>query len=191
MNFIPRIGISIRNLATATVLAMPLVLAPAVLQTTLAQTAEQHVPLTPDIVERFIASIGDVKVVTDEVRDQNDISDDSDSFAAYLNYQGAMNKLDGAVQAHGFDNFMGWLPVMSSITSAYTFAKEGGNMDDQMSNAIAQIKANDSLTDQQKDMMIKQMEAASASIGAMRPPQQNIDAVEPYTEQLEIVFDSM
>ena len=111
------------------------------------------------------------------------------AWTAWLAVGGAKGALDASVQAHGFDNFMSWLQVMTSVAMAYAFVKDGGEMDADMAQAIEQIKSNPSHSAAQKEMMLQQMEASMGAVASIRPSQANIDAVRPYEEQLAAVFD--
>ena len=79
--------------------------------------------------------------------------------------------------------------VISSSLTAYAFAKEGGGIDAGMDQALAEIQNNPSIPEAQKKMLIEQMKMASGAMSAIRPPQENIDAVTPYLEQLKPLFD--
>ena len=50
--------------------------------------------------------------------------------------------------------------------------------------AVKQIQHNKSLSDDQKKIMLQQLQASMGSIGAMAPPPGNVDAVKPYLDQL-------
>ena len=56
-----------------------------------------------------------------------------------------------------------------------------------MANAIKQIQDNDSLSADQKKMMLQQMQAQMGSMASMAPAA-NIDAVKPYVDQLAVLF---
>ena len=152
-----------------------------------------QVALDAGTVEAFIASFSDVKATADSLEAQygnpgSGSNDAASAWGAWLAVGGAMGALNGTVQAHGFDNFQSWVQVMTSVGMAYTFAKEGGNMDAGMADAIAQIQNSPDLSDDQKKMMMDQMQASAGAMATIRPPQGNIDAVTPYIDQLTVVF---
>jgi hypothetical protein len=154
-----------------------------------------QVVLTPQIVAAVIASYPDVKRTTGELEaqygDPGGGGDDPDSaLGAWLMVSGAHAALNGAVQAHGFADYQTWVGTVTSVVFAYTFAGEGGGANAQMAEAIAGIQNNPNLTDEQKQMMLQQMQASMGAIAMMQPPQQNIDAVAPYAAELEAMFES-
>lgn len=154
----------------------------------------QNVTLSPEIVGNFVASYPEVEALADQLDDQYDVPENggdspADAMAGYLAYQGAMAQFDQLVQQYGFAGFTEWLPVMSAVVSAWTFAEQGGNMDAQMAEAIAQIQNNPGLSDAQKEMLLEQLGAAAANLGAAAPPQENIDAVEPYAAEIGAMFE--
>ena len=151
------------------------------------------VPLTAASVKSFIASYPAVKAATDKLSAKYDVqSDDSspaNAWGAWMAAGGAWAELNGIVSAYGYSDFQTWLQTTISVATAYSFAKEGGAMDAGMSEAVAQIKNNPSLSEAQKKMMLDQMGAAATAIAAVRPPQGNLDAVTPYLDQLAKLFD--
>ncbi len=152
----------------------------------------QSVALNSDTVGRFVASFPEVRALSETLEQEFDVprSDSAtENLGAFMQYQGAMARMNSIVGQHGFSSFMDWMQVMSSVVSAYTFAREGGGVDDQMAQAIAQIESNPNLTEAQKNMMRQQMAAASQSLTAIKPPQENIDAVSPYAEELKALFE--
>jgi uncharacterized protein YneF (UPF0154 family) len=154
----------------------------------------EQVTLTANAVEGLIASYADVKRTSEELKAQygepgEGGNDPASDWTAWLAVGGAKGALDSSVQAHGFDNFMSWLQVMTSVAMAYAFVKDGGEMDASMAQAIEQIKNNPSLSAAQKEMMLQQMQASMGAVASIRPSQANIDAVKPYEEQLAAVFD--
>ena len=156
-------------------------------------TTANQVPLTPALVEAFIASYPEVRASADGLSDQYgvDAGDDdnpSTGWQAWLAVTGAQNALNAACQNYGFQDFQQWLQVFVAIGTAYAFV-QGGGMDAQMSQAAAQIQNSPGLSQAQKDMMIQQMQAAMGVVNAMMPPQGNLDAVTPYMPQLAVLFD--
>jgi len=158
-----------------------------------APTVEQ-VALTPEIVEAFIASYPDVRQTADGLSaqygvDVGDGDDPSTAWQAWLAVTGAQNALNAVCQNYGFTGFQQWLQVMVSVATAYAFATGGGDVPGEMAAAIQQIQDDPNMTEAQKQMMMEQMQASMAMMGAIMPPQQNIDAVTPYVDQLAVLFD--
>lgn len=156
--------------------------------------AQASYPLNSGIVENFIASFPAILAKADELEEQYDVdegdaSNPMEAFGAYMAHQGAMAELNAIVTSHGFAGFADWLQAASSIAIAHAFAREGGQMDVQMAAAIEQIENNPNMTDQQKEAMIAQIEASAGAMSALRPSQENIDAVTPYADELTELFE--
>lgn len=153
------------------------------------------VPLTPAIVEAFIASYPSVNATGEELNQQygGTASGGDDPASAYqglLAYTAATGAMNSAVQAYGFADFQSWLQVLTSVATAYAFlGEEGQGMDSQMAEAMAGIQSNPNLTAAQQQMMMQQLQLSMGMIAAMAPPQENIDAVAPYADQLAALFD--
>jgi hypothetical protein len=153
----------------------------------------EPVALTGDAVQAFISSYAAIKAAAPEIGKKYGVQAEegaapTDAWGAFMTATAAWGELNGLVSQYGYSDFQTWLQTTMSIAMAYTFAKEGNGMDTQMQAAIDQIKNNASLSDDQKKMMIDQMQAATGTISAMRPPQGNIDAVAPYLAQLAPLF---
>lgn len=160
----------------------------------LAQSTNQ-VPLTGAIVEAVIASYPAVKQTADELSAQyGDVGGGGDdpgaAFGAWMAVSAAHGALNSTVQQYGFADYMTWVNTLTSTVFAYTFAEQGGAMDAQMAEAVAQIQNNPSLSDAQKEMMLQQIQASMGAVAAMRPPQANVDAVAPYADQLKVLFEN-
>lgn len=158
-----------------------------------AAQAQMHYPLTPAIVENFVASYTELLTAADELSSEYSLpAAEGDSpmaaFGAYMAHQGAMARLTGIATSHGFSGFPEWMQVANSVATAYAFSREGGALGSQTSEAAEQIRNNPSLTQAQKDAMLAQLDAASARFDAMRPPQENLDAVAAYGDEIEALF---
>lgn len=159
-----------------------------------AQVQAQQVALTPKIVESVIDSYPKVLALSEELSAKYGVEDSGSddpgaSLGGFMAYQDAMNQLNGLVGQYGFSDLMTYAMTMSSVAQAFAFSVNGG-MDEQMSQALAQVQNNPNLSDEQKKMIMEQMGAASAAMDSMRPTQQNLDAVAPYTDQLQTMFDA-
>jgi len=148
--------------------------------------------LTPDAVATFITSYAAVKQGADDVGKRFGVAEDgatpSDMWGAWFGVTAAWGEMNALVAPYGYPDFLTWLKTTMSVAMAYTFAKEGGEMDANMAQALALIENNPSLSDDQKKMMADQMQASLGVLGAIRPPQENVDAVKPYLDQLATLF---
>jgi hypothetical protein len=159
-------------------------------RTVSAQTSDMT--LTADVVQNFAASHADIRTKADELSATYSVPEGGSATAAWqawMGVGGAKAELDGAVAAHGFTDFGAWLQAFSSIARAYAFAKDGGALDNDMAQALAQIQNDPNIPKAQKDMLLQQLQASAGAISSMRPSQENIDAVAPYVGQLSVVFE--
>jgi hypothetical protein len=163
----------------------------------LSTNAEAQMPtadrlLTPAVVEAFISSYPVVKQTTDSLSQQYGIDagdEDPSAWQAWAGVAAAQGALNAACQGYGFSDFSDWVQVFVSVATAYAFAKEGPGTNAEMTNSIAEIQNNPSLSDAQKQMLIQQMQAVMGMMNMIMPPQQNLDAVAPYADQLAALFD--
>jgi hypothetical protein len=154
----------------------------------------RQVDLTPQLVEQIIASTPDVTATAKGLsakygmEGRNFGDSPAGMFQAWSAHQGAQADMAAVCQKYGFPDFQSWVMTFSSVATAHAFAKQGGDLDNQMAAAMKQIESNPNLTPAQKQMLLQQFQAQAASIGAMRPSQANIDAVAPYSDQLDALF---
>ena len=151
-----------------------------------------QVALTSASVQAFIASYRDVKATAATLQKTygdpgEGQADASAAWGAWLAVGAAQNALNSAVKAHGFDSFATWLQVLTSVATAYGFAKDGDKLNAGMAVAIKQIQDNKNLSDDQKKMMLQQIQSQMGSMASMAPPG-NIEAVKPYLDQLAVLF---
>ncbi len=158
----------------------------------LAFTGEQ-VPLDTAKVEAVIASLPEIKATAEALSQKygdDDAGDDlASSWSQLMAYGDAQSSLNGVVQKHGFADFQTWVQTFSSVAMAHAFAKDDVDVDAGLAEALAEIRNNDALTDEQKQMLSAQMEASFGAIAGMRPSQQNLDAVSPFGAQLDALLD--
>lgn len=180
------VGRSFTALAAGAVLAWSALASPAV-----AQIVPQ-VELTTQSVEGIIASYPEVKAKADELKATYDVPEGGDigsAWGAWMAYSDAMGQFNGVVQPYGFADFQTWVTTLVSVSIAYSFAKDGGQIDASMQQALDQIKNNPNLSDAQKEVMLQQLQASLGVVSAMAPSQANIDAVTPYMDQIAEVLD--
>ena len=159
-------------------------------RTVAAQTDD--IALTAEMVENFAASYVSVRAKADELGAKYDVPEGdtaTSAWQAWMGVGGAKAELDAAVAGHGFSDFGTWLQAFSSVARAYAFAKDGGALDNDMAQALAQIQNDPNIPQAQKDMLLQQLQASAGAISSMRPSQENIDAVAPYVDQLSVVFE--
>lgn len=149
----------------------------------------QDYELTEEKVEALIASFPAVMELGESLRQRYDIPGGADaaSWAAFMAYGNAMGELDDAVTAYGFNGFADWVEALAAAGIAMAFSGET-DMDAALTEAIAEIKRTERLSDAQKQMMIDQIQGQMQSVAGVRPPQGNIDAVAAHRRELDAVL---
>ena len=181
----------IASFALATLVAAP----PATAQD---QQLPPQVPLTPQLVEGFIASYPELHQLGEQLEQKYgkvdaDPEDPSSFVSGFAQYADARAQMEGVVQRHGISSLQEWVQVAYSVMLAYSFAERGeggGSVDSEMAEAINQIKTDKSIPDQQKEQLIAMLEQQMAQISQLRPPAGNIELVVPYAEQIKQIVDS-
>jgi hypothetical protein len=173
----------------ATALTGLLILMAVAGQPAFTQMAE--VPLTPETVENFIASYPEVRAAGEELKAQYDVpeGDDMSAWQTWRAVGAANSELSAVTQRYGFADFNAWLQTFSTIARAYAFAREGGEIDSQMAEAIEKVRNDPNIPAAQKELILQQLQHSNAAIAGMRPSEESLNAVEPYGEQLKALFD--
>jgi hypothetical protein len=152
-----------------------------------------QIELTPETVGKFVASYPAVKAKGEELQTQYGLPADlsgTDAWRAWAGVGGAKSQLDGVVGRYGFSDFSNWLGTLSATARAFAFAQSGSDLDSKMAEALTRIENDPDIPEGQKELMRQQLKHSAAAIAAMKPPQQNIDAVKPYADQLGRLFDA-
>jgi hypothetical protein len=183
-----------RHVVWALALAVMPVAGTGLIGSSAAQAQAQY-PLTAEIVENFIASFPEIMARSEALNEQYDVEEGDpanpiEAFGAYMSYQGAMAELNGIVTAYGFTGFSDWIQAASSIAFARAFAQAGGQIDSRFAEAIEQIRNNPDMTDEQKNAAITAIQSSAGAMNALRPSQENIEAVEPYADELNELFEN-
>ncbi len=144
----------------------------------------RQVPLTEDMVNRFIASFKEMREVgkkfpETKLPDQV-INEAPGSEFKYMaaDKREAMTKV--AVD-NGFKDIDDWSVVGSSIAMSYTYALQGkkpGEVTKAVAMHIAEVKEDKSLTAEQKDAQIAQLEDFAKKLGKLEPMPENYALVE-------------
>jgi len=158
-----------------------------------AQEPASPPPLTTVAVERFIASYPRVKAKAAELREEYNVTEEmseAKAWHAWARVGGAKDQLDELVAEHGFDDFPAWIGTFSRIGQAYAFAQDDGAMDAKLAETLARLEKDENVPEWQKEMIKQQLLHSAEVVAAMRPAQENINAVKLYVEQLDGIFDS-
>lgn len=163
-----------------------------VAQPTLAQTSLPDVSLTSVRVEAVITAYPLMRERLETLDAEFDDVDDADSVASSLQalaiFGSANSALNSAAQDNGFADFMDWLSATNAVVMAHAFGQNGG-MDAQMQEALEGIDNQSGLSDAQKEQMKAMILQSMGVIETMRPPEENIAAVEPYHDAIEAMLE--
>ena len=146
-----------------------------------------QIELTAQSVEGIIASYPELKAAAKDLEAKYHVGKGDDvgsTWGAWLAYGDARARFDGLVQTHGFANFEEWVQTLVSVALAYSFAKNGPEMDAGMQQAVDSIQSNPNLSDAQKKMMIEQIQSSMGAVSALKPSENNLKAVGPYMDAI-------
>ncbi len=155
-----------------------------------------QVALTEDIVTRFLASYPEVVEAANN-HDRGTIrSTDTDrlmqSLGALTDLTGAQADLTDTVKRHGFADVAEWSSVGQSVVLAHSYAKSGrkpGERRSQMSDAIDRIEKSPHIGEADKKRFIELMQDSMGFVGAIEPPQANIELIERMGDAVGAVID--
>ena len=170
-------GIACRmGFVTAAVLTLALVAGPAVAQ----ESALEH-----DEVERYVDSMRDLQ---DFAREHEDMDEDlSPEQAMALQQEHA-----SILERHGFEQNE-WMTTHQRVLEAAMAINMQRQMDEQdidaqLENQREQVLANEDIPEEQREAMLEQIEQQRQMFAEMQD-NPDIDAVEPYYDELREIFD--
>jgi hypothetical protein len=140
-----------------------------------------QVPLTEDMIDRFVASYPEMKEVVakfpatqmpDEPRDKSDLEMlPPDKRAA----------MTAVATKHGFKDLQEWSDVAQSVVMSYAYLREGkglNELDKMVDRMVAQAENDSKLTDEQRQKAIAQVRELGAKLAKLQPLPQNYELVE-------------
>jgi hypothetical protein len=149
-----------------------------------------EVALTPERVETVIAAFPQMRTRLEEMDAQFD-SGAADDVASQLQALALLGSTQGALNSAaiglGFADFLDWLATTNAVFMAHAFAKSP-DMDAQMQQTLAQIDSQPGLSAEQKQQMKSAIHQSMGALQTMRPPEENIAAVEPYSAKIEAML---
>ena len=101
----------------------------------------------------------------------------------------ARAEVDALLASHGFSGMQHWISVIYSIALAHSWRDKGGDPTQQLDEAIAKIRANPNMTEQQRGMMIAPLEAQRGMLAAFTPPPENVELVEKFDAEISAALD--
>ena len=187
----PRLLATARTVAVALAvgLAVP---AAAVAQSSSSDTAvtQTQVTLTPDMVQRFIASWPDFKALGDKLAEDRGVDPQAGTptaaFAAWAREADAKAEIDAVVTRYGFGSLEQWIGVADSVMLAFSYDAEELS-DERLAEILADVEASPQVPPDQKAAAAEQVRAYFAAARALKPLPGNVETVEPFLDDLAVV----
>lgn len=140
-----------------------------------------QVPLTEDIVNRFVASYPEMREVsakfgTTQMPDEP--SAGGDLAALPPEKREAMTAV---ATKHGFKDLQEWSDVAESVVMSYAYLREGKGLtelDKMVDQLVAQTESDSKLTEEQKQKTIAQVRELGAKLAKFQPLPENYKLVE-------------
>ena len=159
----------------------------------LAGAQTDQVSLNAEIVKTFAASFAVVQGKAEELSGHFDLVAGGSTGAAWQAWVGAgrpETELDATVGLYGFDDFKSWVGVLSAIAQAYAYTDDAAAAGRQLDETQEKIRNDPKIPAGFKEMMLQQLQHSAAAVATRRPSPENIAAVEPHLDQLEVIFDT-
>lgn len=141
--------------------------------------AELHqVPLTEDIVDRFVASYPEMKAVASKFPPTDPKEDQTEFEAMSPEKRKAMDEV--AVK-HGFKNVEEWSEVASTVAMSYAYVREGKSQQDlkgMVDRAVTQAENDPKLTAEQREQAIAHYREVGDKLAKLMPLPSNTELVE-------------
>lgn len=138
-------------------------------------------PLTEDMVDRFVASYPEMKAVGVKfpaTEAEEGSAEESEVASLPPEKRKAMEEV---ATKHGFKDLEEWVAVTNSVAMSYAFVREGKSqkdLDAMVDRAISQAEADQKLTDEQREKAIAQFLTMGATLAKLQPLPQNTEIVE-------------
>lgn len=140
-----------------------------------------QVPLTEDMIDRFVASYPEMKEVVAKfpaTQMPDEPSDKSDLEMLPPDKRAAMTAV---ATKHGFKDLQEWSDVAQSVVMSYAYLREGKGLqelDKMVDQMVAQAESDSKLTDEQRQKTIAQVRELAAKLAKFQPLPQNYELVE-------------
>jgi len=139
-----------------------------------------HVPLTEEMIDRFVASYPEMKEVVAKfpATQMPEPSDKSDLEMLPPDKRAAMTAV---TTKHGFKDLQEWSDVAQSVVMSYAYLREGkglNELDKMVDRMVAQAENDSKLTDEQRQKAIAQVRELGAKLAKLQPLPQNYELVE-------------
>jgi DNA-binding NtrC family response regulator len=144
----------------------------------------RQVPLTEDMVDRFIASFKEMRDVAKkfpETKLPDSVIDEAPGSEFKHMSPEKREAMTKVAVANGFKDLDEWSVVGASIAMSFTYALQGkkpGELAKAINMHIAEVKEDRKLTAEQKESQIAQLQDFGKKLGRLEPMQQNFELVE-------------
>lgn len=158
---------------------------------------EHQIELTPDMVEAFLDTYPQIEALGEEFERQYGYAgadpEDPAGFAmAYARYAEARERMEAILSQYGIGSMEEWGRIAYSLMIAYSFAEGGeniGGMDQEMAEAIEQIRGDPSIPAAQRDHLVASLQAQVDQLRQLRPSDGNIALAAQYAERIRAIVD--
>lgn len=157
----------------------------------------QQVQLSPDLIQRFMASTPEMKVLSERIEAEQDAlpagaqDDPFNAMAGLFQVQRYRNQVMSVIGKHGFTSPIEWVQTAFSSQIALMALEDGSTLRDQMNEALAELDASD-LPEAQKEMLRQQFASQVGFIQDFTTPLPgNVEAVTPFADTLRQTLDAM
>ncbi|MCB1418363.1 MAG: hypothetical protein R3D65_15075 [Zhengella sp.] len=157
-----------------------------------AATVLAQVPLTGDVVVRFLESWQDVAALFTELDEQYEPGDPDvvmDELVYLAENAQAVARIEDRVRAAGWPGFQDWFLTAWSIMLARQWIIDPPDSDD-MDAAEAEIRVMQDVTEEVRAELLASLADARNQIDSLRPSKANLAAVRMHLERLDRVLAS-
>jgi hypothetical protein len=156
----------------------------------------RQVPLTEDMVNRFIASYREMGAVgakfpgTELPERPASGSTGSELDALPADKRRALEEV---AAKYGFKTLDDWTAVASSVVMSYTYAKQGkrpGALEQAVKVNIAEAQEDPKMTDEQKRVAIAQYRELGAKLARLEPLKENFELIEKMKNKVASIMEA-
>lgn len=157
-----------------------------------------QVPLTPGLVENFLASWPDMEALRqrfDQSYGSDDAEDEGDplfSLGNYLEKPDAKAEIDKTLAKYSFASFGDWANVAESVMLAFGAADPDAgpvDVDAEKKRVTDEINNDTSLSAEEKQQALKDLDEQFAAMADFEPLPGNVDVVKPYMDKIRTLFE--
>jgi len=178
-----------------------------------AEAEPKQVPLTPKLVEAFIAAwpefealreklAGDNPAEKDQAKtpdnqaesDEAEVGEAEDpvgALAGYLDKPEAKAQIEAILKKHDFATYSDWADVAQSVLLAFGASDPEGNETDlaaEKKKVQGEIESDAALSEDEKKAALKDLDEQFSALESFQPLPGNVEVVKPYLEKIKTLF---